>query len=84
MALLTIAIAMIGYGIARGFRYYVTCQREGLLEPPVDLLSDDKFNGDSTEESGGGAFCGLPKTSSNSHRYTKAQARFRFRKGKKS
>lgn len=35
---MAIAIAMIGYGIARGFRYYVTCQREGLLEPPVDLL----------------------------------------------
>ncbi|PSN44163.1 hypothetical protein C0J52_17430 [Blattella germanica] len=38
MALLTIAIAMIGYGIARGFRYYVKCQREALLEPPIDLL----------------------------------------------
>lgn len=85
MALLTIAIAIIGYGIARGFRYYVTCQREGLLEPPVDLLPDDnKQDGDSAEESGGGAFSGTPKSSNNSHRYTKAQARFRFRKGKKS
>jgi hypothetical protein len=38
MALLTIAVAMIGYGVARGFRYYTKCQREALLEPPVDLL----------------------------------------------
>jgi hypothetical protein len=42
MALLTIAIAMIGYGIARGIRYYVKCQREALLEPPVDLLQGCK------------------------------------------
>jgi hypothetical protein len=38
MALLTIAVAMIGYGVARGSRYYIKCQREALLEPPVDLF----------------------------------------------
>lgn len=43
MALLTIAVAMIGYGIARGIRYYVKCQREALLEPPVDLLQGHKY-----------------------------------------
>lgn len=84
MALLAIAIAMIGYGIARGFRYYVTCQREGLLEPPVDLMPDEKHDGGNAEEYSGNAFPGPPKASNNSHRYTKAQARFRFRKGKKS
>jgi hypothetical protein len=42
MALLTIAVAMVGYGIARGIRYYVKCQREALLEPPVDLLQGCK------------------------------------------
>jgi hypothetical protein len=43
MALLTIAVAMIGYGIARGIRYYVKCQREALLEPPVDLLQGKEY-----------------------------------------
>lgn len=37
MALTTMGVAMIGYGIARAFRYYVKCQRNSLLEPPVDL-----------------------------------------------
>lgn len=43
MALLTIAIAMIGYGVARGSRYYIKCQREALLDPPVDLLQGYKW-----------------------------------------
>lgn len=37
MAVMTIAIAMIGYGIARGCRYYVKCQRDALLEAPINL-----------------------------------------------
>jgi hypothetical protein len=43
MALLTMAVAMIGYGVARGFRYYIKCQREALLEPPVDLFPGQKY-----------------------------------------
>jgi hypothetical protein len=42
MALLTVAVAAIGYGVARGFRYCIKCQREALLEPPVDLLQGQK------------------------------------------
>lgn len=39
MALLTISIAMIGYGIAKGCRYYMKWQRDALLEPPIDLFT---------------------------------------------
>lgn len=37
MAALTIAVAMLGYGAAKSFRYYVKCQRNGLLEQPAYL-----------------------------------------------
>lgn len=37
MASLTIAIAMIGYLAARGYRYYIKCQRKALLEMPISL-----------------------------------------------
>ncbi|KAG8235355.1 hypothetical protein J437_LFUL015864 [Ladona fulva] len=79
MALLTIGIAMLGYGIARGFRYWVKCQRKALLQPPVDLFDDGKDEAAETAEEeikGGGGERG--------HRYTKAQARQRFKKGKSS
>lgn len=37
MAITTISIAIFGYGIARVCRYYVKCQRDGMLQAPVDL-----------------------------------------------
>lgn len=37
MAVVTIVIAMTGYGLAKGFRYYVKGQRKSLLEAPADL-----------------------------------------------
>ncbi|KAL2717817.1 hsp70-Hsp90 organizing protein 3-like isoform X1 [Vespula squamosa] len=40
MALLTISIAMLGFCIAKGFRYFVKCQRKSLLEPPIDLYPE--------------------------------------------
>lgn len=76
MALLTIAIAMIGYGIARGIRYYVKCQREALLEPPVDLLQDDEKEPQPVETHS------TVKEERVHRSYTKAQARQRFKKGK--
>ncbi|XP_067005371.1 stress-induced-phosphoprotein 1 [Anabrus simplex] len=75
MALLTIAVAMIGYGMARGFRYYVKCQRTALLEPPVDLLPEEPKEPDPRS-------CNEPVRNERSHRYTKAQARQRFKRGK--
>lgn len=39
MAIITIVIAMVGYGVAKGFRYYVKSQRSAMLEAPVDLCT---------------------------------------------
>ncbi|XP_022197896.1 small glutamine-rich tetratricopeptide repeat-containing protein 2 [Nilaparvata lugens] len=85
MALLTIAIAMLGYGFARAYRYYNKCQWNGLLEPPVDLFKGAELSGgdggcEAREEDAAGT--SNQHSSSGHNRYTKAQARFRFRKGK--
>ncbi|CAD6208222.1 GSCOCG00010475001-RA-CDS [Cotesia congregata] len=74
MALLTISIAMIGFGIAKGFRYFVKCQRKSLLEPPFDLLDENTKQDDKSEEA--------DKQSDKHPKYSKAQARQRFKKGK--
>ncbi|XP_021937921.1 STI1-like protein [Zootermopsis nevadensis] len=75
MALLTVAVAAIGYGVARGLRYYMKCQREALLEPPLDFLRDDK-------ESQSVDTNDTVKEEKTYQSYTKAQARHRFKKGK--
>lgn len=75
MVLMIIVISLIGYGVARGYRYYSKQQRRGLLEPPVDLLDEFK-----TPETNG--IENEPENISNRNRYTKAQARQRFKRGK--
>lgn len=75
MVLMIVVISLIGYGIARGYRYYSKQQQRGLLDPPVDLLEEFKkqeANGVETE----------PENITNRNRYTKAQARQRFKRGK--
>ncbi|GLV31626.1 Stress induced phosphoprotein 1 [Carabus blaptoides fortunei] len=77
MASLTIAIAMMGYGAARAFRYYVKCQRNGLLEVPVFLdekPEQEAADNETTEEAS--------KPTERTTRYTKTQARYRYKKGK--
>lgn len=37
MVVMTLCVAMMGYGIALGLRYYVKLQRDGLLHAPIDL-----------------------------------------------
>ncbi|KAJ8982335.1 hypothetical protein NQ317_009451 [Molorchus minor] len=71
MALVTIAIAMVGYGIARFYRYWVKSQRAGLLEPPIELFKDETTEPEATKE-----------TKAHTPRYTKSQARQRYKKGK--
>ncbi|XP_033226402.1 hsp70-Hsp90 organizing protein 3-like isoform X2 [Belonocnema kinseyi] len=74
MVLLTMAIAMIGFGVAKGFRYFVKCQRRSLLEPPVDLFENEKEESPSDSEK---------NSEKDKHpKYSKAQARERFKKGK--
>lgn len=75
MVLMVVVISMIGYGIARGYRYYSKLQRRGQLDAPIDLLEEFKkpeVNGIETE----------PENITNRNRYTKAQARQRFKRGK--
>ncbi|XP_063234657.1 uncharacterized protein LOC134537786 [Bacillus rossius redtenbacheri] len=73
-ALLIICVAMLGYAAARAYRFYMKTLRRSLLDPPVDLLPGEKTS--SKEE--------LNETDKEEkhHRYTKAQARQRFKKGK--
>ncbi|XP_066599039.1 uncharacterized protein [Prorops nasuta] len=75
MALMTMSVAMIGFGIAKGFRYFVKCQRKSLLEPPVDLYDENKEESNNAD----------PEKSTEKERhpkYSKAQARQRFKRGK--
>ncbi|VEN50900.1 unnamed protein product [Callosobruchus maculatus] len=69
MAFVTIVIAMVGYGLARLYRYWVKCQKNGLLDPPIDLFKENKT--DNAE-----------KEVKHTTRYTKSQARQRYKKGK--
>lgn len=78
MALLTISIALIGYAIAKGIRYYTKCQRKALLEPPIDLLPEETRSAPSEEADDEEGHHQKDRTP----RYTKAQARQRFKKGK--
>ncbi|XP_059608277.1 small glutamine-rich tetratricopeptide repeat-containing protein-like [Phlebotomus argentipes] len=73
--LLTLALALLGYGGYRMYRYMVNMQKKGNLEAPVDLLEGFEKQEDVEDpaETGGTA---------NRNRYSKAQARQRFRKGK--
>nr|XP_012140752.1 PREDICTED: stress-induced-phosphoprotein 1-like isoform X1 [Megachile rotundata] len=75
MVLLTMSIAMLGFGIAKGFRYFVKCQRKSLLEPPVDLFGKDKEELDDVEAE-------MNNEKEKHPKYSKAQARQRFKKGK--
>lgn len=75
MAIVTIVIALFGFAIAKGYTYYVDCRKKGLMDPPPDLY--DERNGDGEDSSQ------QPAAEKTTHqRYTKAQARFKFRKGK--
>lgn len=73
MAFVTIIIAMIGYAIARSYRYYVKCQKKGLIQPPLDF-ENKKENADQTETDS--------KSGRDHPRYTRSQARQRYKKGK--
>lgn len=75
MALLTIAVAMIGYVIGWAYRYLTKCSQTSLLEPPLDLFKDGANKDDEQESQENGK-------SERNHRYTKAQARQRFKKGR--
>lgn len=75
MVLLVMVVSGIGYAVACAVRYYTRLSKRGMLDAPLDILADFKKDDDnqtSTEE----------ELISNRNRYSKAQARQRFRKGK--
>lgn len=78
MVLMIIVVSAIGYGIACGYRYYRKQQKLGLLEPPVNLL--DEFKKPAEQPTAGEGVENEPFT--NRVRYSKAQARQRFKRGK--
>jgi len=69
--LVVLVMAAVGYGIARVYRYYGRIQRNGLLDPPIDLLGDDQDKEDNSAK----------KTEEKPR--NKAAARQRFKKGKR-
>lgn len=75
MCLLVLVFSAVGYGIVRLYRYYVNQQRSGLLDQPLDLLDDFKKKDETGEPE-------PVETAANRTRYTKAQARQRFKRGK--
>lgn len=77
MVLLVMIAASIGFGVAKSFRYYLKFHRKGLIEAPNNLsedflVQDNSGEADDDEEQ-------MPK---KRNRYSKSQARFRFKKGK--
>lgn len=91
MAVVTIIISLIGYGIAKSYRCYVMNQRAGLLEPPphlcklncnplsyilypskLTILGNDEEPSNIEDE----------KEIKRTPRYSKSQARLRYKKGK--
>lgn len=80
MVLVVLVVAAIGFGIAKLIRYYTKLQRKGLLDPPINLLEDFLPTKEDDSENGGAAGGDGQKPPRN--RYSKAQARQRFKKGK--
>lgn len=77
MVLVVLVVSAIGYGIAKLIRYYTKLQRKGLLDPPLNLLEDFLPTKEEDTENGGPNEHKPPR-----NRYSKAQARQRFKKGK--
>lgn len=82
MILMVIVASAIGYGLAAGFLYYRKQQKIGLLEPPVNLLDEFKRSSNSADQSSNAGEGGDNEPYTNRTRYTKAQARQRFKRGK--
>lgn len=75
MVFMVMLVAGFGFLVAKVVRYYLKLHRKGLIEPPTqlstDFLIEEPYSEQDEEEQ--------PK---KRNRYTKSQARFRFRKGK--
>lgn len=77
MVLLVMIAASIGFGIAKSFRYYLKFHRKGMIETPTELSEDflvQDPSADAEEDD--------EQMRKKRNRYSKSQARFRFKKGK--
>lgn len=76
MVFMIMLVAGFGFLVAKIIRYFIKLNRKGLIEPPnnmsADFLIEDPLSADQDEEE-------IPK---KRNRYTKSQARLRFKKGK--
>lgn len=82
MCFLTIFVSIIGYGLSKAYRYYVKCQRNSLLEAPINLLTDaTEDDGIDETDSNLSSKC---DSKPNHAKYTKSQARQRYKKNKMS
>ncbi|GJQ77632.1 hypothetical protein Trydic_g12760 [Trypoxylus dichotomus] len=77
MAFINIIISLIGYGLGKAYCYYEVCQRDGLIQPPPNLFEDDE-NGSANKSDNSK---GKNKLGT---KFTKSQARQRYKKGKLS
>lgn len=73
MVLMVIVVSSVCFGIAKVSRYYIKQQRRSLLEEPLELLDGFKKRDNIRDE---------VETTANRTRYSKAQARQRFKRGK--
>lgn len=80
MVIMIMLVAGFGFMIAKIFRYYLKLYRRGLIEPPTKL-SSDFLAGSSSQVEEEMEEEEMPK---KRNRYTKSQARLRFKKGKSS
>ena len=78
--LLVLLTAGAGYGLCKAYRLYLASQRRSLIQPPLDLLGpSDPPNGDPSAAGEEGA----EQAAGRHHKFTKAQARKRYRNGKR-
>jgi len=71
MAIVTVIIAFLGYGVGKGYRYYIRSQRNAMVDiPNLDLGEEEEV----PMENG--------KAERTAPKYTKSQARQRYKKGK--
>lgn len=75
MVLLVMISASIGYGIAKSIRYYLNFHRKGMIEAPNELSEDFLVQEPTTDDD-------EQQQAKKRNRYSKSQARFRFKKGK--
>lgn len=79
--LLVLLVAGAGYGLCRAYRLFLAGQRRSLLEPPVDLLGGAS---DPDDSAAAGDDDSADQPPANRHnKFTKAQARKRYRNGKR-